>query len=245
VSDSFFDKFIADLVKGAENTQGFMRGGRVTVEVQREPRGREEKLAADTSTLIGGLPFMGPSLAGLNAAAHDGSMGSGLLTGGGAGLGQLLGTVGGGALGAAAGHGVGSLAGIDEEKARIIGALLGALGGNVGGGMLGAAGGRALGAPNDKRGAFEASYVDGIKAAATAFRLKEAFLQMIGALAGPMLARAGIGAAAKRVGGGMLGNMARKVAPKIQGGMGGAAFDMAGSLAGQAAGDRLQGQPSQ
>lgn len=42
----FFERFVADLTKGAAETEGFVRGGRVGVEVAREPQGHEQKLAA-------------------------------------------------------------------------------------------------------------------------------------------------------------------------------------------------------
>lgn len=41
----FLDKMIADLKEGASRSEGFIRGGHVGVEVARERRGREEKLA--------------------------------------------------------------------------------------------------------------------------------------------------------------------------------------------------------
>lgn len=137
------EKIIADLIKGAAESEGFMRGGKVNVEIGRD-RGHETKIAAHTSTLAGGIPGIGPGLSGLNAAADSGSMGGGLLTGMGSGLGQVAGGLGGGALGGLAGKGLGGLAG-NPELGALIGALLGGGGGMVGGGMLGAAGGRALG----------------------------------------------------------------------------------------------------
>ena len=46
MGDPFFDKFIADLVKGAAASEGFVRGSRVQVVVGPEKAGREEKLAS-------------------------------------------------------------------------------------------------------------------------------------------------------------------------------------------------------
>lgn len=51
MSDAFLDKFMAELIKGAEQSEGFIRGGRVGVEVSRENRGREEKLASANNLL--------------------------------------------------------------------------------------------------------------------------------------------------------------------------------------------------
>jgi hypothetical protein len=124
------DRIIADLVEGAQRSEGFMRGGRAGVEVARENRGREEKLAMDASTMLSGIPLLGPQLAGLNAAARDNSMGSGFATGMGAGLGQLG--------GAAAGHALGGLT--DNDKLQLLATLLG----GMGGGALGGAAGRGL-----------------------------------------------------------------------------------------------------
>jgi len=148
------EKIIADLIKGAAESEGFMRGGKVNVEIGRD-RGHETKIAAHTSTLAGGIPGIGPGLSGLNAAADSGSMGGGLLTGMGSGLGQVAGGLGGGALGGLAGKGLGGLAG-NPELGALIGALLGGGGGMVGGGMLGAASGRALG-HTDKASKFSMS----------------------------------------------------------------------------------------
>ncbi len=70
---------------------------------------------------------------------------------------------------------------------------------------------------------------------------KEAFIgPLLGSIAGPALARSGVGALARGAGGGALGSMAGKVLPRIGGGMGGMAFDAATSMAGGALGDKLQ-----
>lgn len=124
------EQLIADLVKGAARNTRENGGPGVNIVVARENRGREEKLAMDASTLLGGVPGVGPHLAGLNAAARDNSMGSGFATGMGAGLGQL----GGGA----AGHALGGLS--DNDKLQLLATLLG----SMGGGALGSAAGRGL-----------------------------------------------------------------------------------------------------
>jgi hypothetical protein len=199
------EKIIADLIKGAAESEGFMRGGKVNVEIGRD-RGHETKIAAHTSTLAGGIPGIGPGLSGLNAAADSGSMGGGLLTGMGSGLGQVAGGLGGGALGGLAGKGLGGLAG-NPELGALIGALLGGGGGMVGGGMLGAAGGRALG-HTEKNSAIAERYIAGIKAAAATFCVKEAFLPAliagVRALA-PKVLPAVMGAAKNPIGQQMIG----------------------------------------
>ena len=228
MSDSFFDKFIADLVKGAENTEGFMRGGHVTIDVQREPRGREEKLAAFMPAASGGAG----KLLGM-AMRHPGAA-----------LGIAGATAGalGGAAGAEKGHG-----------------LEGALkGGVLGGGLaLGAgAGARHLARTHPgemaagmmpKAAALEGRYVAGVKAAAAAFKVKEAFLGALLPLAGSLLGgtalRAGAGALAKGVGGKALGGIASKALPMMGKGIGGMATDMAGSMAGGAIGQKLAPPP--
>jgi hypothetical protein len=234
MSDTFMDQFIADLVKGAERTEGFMRGGHVGVEVQREHRGREEKLAMQGSTMLGGIPAVGPWLSGLNAAARDDSMPSGALTGLGASVGQVAGGVG----GAHAGHALGGLS--DNDKLQMIATLVGGGLGTVGGGMLGAAAGRGLDhkieGESGKRAALENAYVEGVKAAAAQFKV--AFLPFLGAIAGPMLARKGLAHVASR----NIGGTAHRAMKSVNaGGMGGMGFDMAGSMAGGAAGNMLQG----
>ncbi len=68
------DRIIADLVEGARRSEGFIRGSRANVEVARENRGREEKLAAFNGEPLGvravkaaifgtpGQPMMDPSV---------------------------------------------------------------------------------------------------------------------------------------------------------------------------------------
>ena len=80
-----------------------------------------------------------------------------------------------------------------------------------------------------------------MRAAATRFGVKEAFIgPLLGSIAGPLMARAGVGALARGVGGKALGGMASKALPRIGGGMGGMAFDAATSMASSALGDKLQ-----
>ncbi len=144
MSDPFLDKFMEDLIKGAQSTEGFVRGGHVGVEVSRGNQGREEKLAS-----------------------ADGLLAS--------------------------------------------------------------------------------RYVEGAHAALERFGVKEAFLPLLGALAGGTLLRGGLGMAAKglagRAGvGGMIGRGAQGALNWAgKGPMRGAALDMAGSMAGGAAGSMLQG----
>src|SRR5580704_6783535 len=100
MSDAFFDKFIADLVKGAEhNTSGVG----VNIQVSRGHDGREEKLAnhAALGSLAGGmlLPVVGAPL-GAALGADEGQRGNAAI---GSVLGGAGGVVGGGLLGAAAG----------------------------------------------------------------------------------------------------------------------------------------------
>ena len=47
MSDAFFDKFIADLVKGAEVNSRSVGGPGVNIVIDRENHGREEKIAVD------------------------------------------------------------------------------------------------------------------------------------------------------------------------------------------------------
>jgi hypothetical protein len=153
--------------------------------------------------------------------------------------------------------------------------VAGGLGGGIGGGLhsllsddghpmrdvaLGAGGG-ALGqlamphvmqAMQARTAALNSSYTDGVKAAAAAFGVKEAFLPalaaalpMVGSMLGGTAARAGVGALARGAGGKMLGGMAGKILPKMTGGIGGAATDMIGSMEGGAIGNKLAPQQQQ
>lgn len=82
---------------------------------------------------------------------------------------------------------------------------------------------------------------EGVKAAAARFGIKEAFIApLLGSIAGPALARAGVGALARGAGGPALGSLGSKVLPHISGGLGGGAFDAATSMAGGALGNKLQ-----
>jgi hypothetical protein len=145
VSDSFFDKLIADLVKGAELNSRANGGPGVNILIDRENHGHEEKLASA----------------------------------------------------------------IDRVK----------------------------------QATLTDNYTLGVKAAATAFGVKEAFLGALLPMAGSMLGggalRKGVGALAGGAGGKALGGMAGKILPKMTGGMGGFATDAIGSMAGGALGQKL------
>jgi hypothetical protein len=149
VSD-IMEKIIADLIKGAAESEGFMRGGKVNVEIGRD-RGHETKLAS-----------------------FGGALGGGLLGGG-------AGALGGGLAGAGTSALLGKLLHLNPETTQDMGAMLG-LGGAALGGLGGAAAGTSAGM-NDpsmlqrlKGGALEERYVSGVKAAAAAFHVKEAFI---------------------------------------------------------------------
>jgi hypothetical protein len=90
------------------------------------------------------------------------------------------------------------------------------------------------------RGSLEQRYADGVKAATARLGIKEAFLPLLGSLLGGTALRAGAGALARGAGGSMLGGLASKALPHMAGGIGGAATDMLGSVAGGAIGQRLQ-----
>lgn len=236
------DKIIADLIKGAERSEGFMRGGRVGIEVAREPRGREEKLAnhAGLGALAGGLalPGLGAPI-GAALGADEGQRGP-----------AAIGSVLGGAGGALAGGGIGALLATltgHPELARMAGGAGAGLGG-VGGMMYGASKGghkESLGEKiQNKLSSLEETYADGAKAAADHFKV--AFLPLLGSLAGGALLRGGLGMAARGVGqAGMRGMIGRGAQGALnwagKGGMRGGALDMAGSMAGGAAGNMLQG----
>lgn len=151
------DKIIADLVKGAQASEGFMRNGRASVTVARD--GREEKLAglgdqlahlagrsgtwmaqhptAGASLMHGGIGALGGALGGA-AGQEDGHRLEGALRGGlaggagGAALGHLGGGIG-GTLGGTLGGAIGS-----AEGHRLRGGLVGAGSGLLAGGGVGA-----------------------------------------------------------------------------------------------------------
>lgn len=168
MSDAFFDKFIADLVKGAEVNSRSVGGPGVNIVIDRENHGREEKVA------------------------NQGGVG-------------------------------GHLGGKDDRSAfdRLRG----------------------------KQSALEQRFADGAAAATRAFGLKEAFLGALAPIAGSILGgaglRAGAGALARGAGGKMLGSLATKALPHMTGGIGGAATDMIGSMAGGALGQHMMPQPRQ
>lgn len=232
------DKIIADLVKGAQRSEGFMRGGQVGIEVAREPRGREEKLAnhAGLGALAGGLalPGLGAPI-GAALGADEGQRGQ-----------AAIGSVLGGAGGALAGGGLGALLATltgHPELARMAGGAGAGLGG-VGGMMYGASKGghkdSLVEKARDKLSSLEQTYAAGAQAAAD--RFKVAFLPLLGSLAGGALLRGGLGMAARRFGGNAIGRAAGGALNWAgKGGMRGGALDMAGSMAGGALGQQLQG----
>lgn len=239
MADPFFDKFIADLVKGAAASEGFMRGSRVRVHVADGPSGREEKLA---------------NHAGLGAAA--GSLlgyGAGMIDPRARGIGQILGAPLGAAIGADEGQklqAAGSAA-LGEFGGALAGSATGAPFGNaigaaIGAGLGGHYGGEdssVMGRLKHKFSALKQRYDKGAADAANCLGLKHAFLGALGSIAGPMLARAGVGAAARGAMGSGAANLAGKIMPRIGGGMGGMAFDQAASMAGGAVGQKVQGAP--
>jgi hypothetical protein len=209
MSDAFFDKFIADLVKGAEhNTSGVG----VNIQVSRGHDGREEKLANHA-----GLGFVlgGPVGAAIGADKGQGWSAAGH---------SMLDAVGGGVGGAALGGLAGAFTHNPELAANA--ARLSFDAGALAGGAYGASThGERPGQMDRIRGKTSSHYVTGAKHAAAKLQLKEAFLgSLIGSLAGGPLAKAGLGAMGKKVGGGLLGG----------------AVDMAGSMAGGAIGNKLE-----
>lgn len=136
MSDPFMDRFIADLVKGAEGTEGFMRGGRVGVEVSREHRGREEKLAyhpnfagaANALGYVGGMASGAP-LPGMLAAPIS----AGLSAAPGSGLSAMGGSLAGMGIGGLAGGVLGGMAGAPGLGAILGGGLGSSIGAHMGG----------------------------------------------------------------------------------------------------------------
>jgi len=243
VSD-IMEQIIADLVKGASRNSRANGGPGVNVIVSRENRGHEEKLAGHSGI---GAAFGGPIGAALGADK-----------------GQELEAAKGSFMGGLKGMGVGGLAGggIGALLAALSGGSVPAssgalLGGGVGAGLGGYAGsiGGAAGAGDApphrglmdrlKGASLEKAASDGSAAALKAFGIKEAFLPLVGSLLGGTALRAGAGALARGAGGGRLAGMAGKVLPKMTGGIGGAATDMVGSMAGGAIGQKLMPQQQQ
>lgn len=100
-------------------------------------------------------------------------------------------------------------------------------------------------------GGLAEARAQGARAAAATFGVKEAFLpallSLAGSVAGPALARMGLGRLAAGAGGKMLGGLAGKVMPQIGGGLGRLGFDSLAGSVGGALGNRLGGggQPGQ
>lgn len=229
------DRFIEDIVKAAKESfaQSPRRQPGEALHVQISGSGGH-KLAnhAALGAGVGGLLL--PGLGAPIGAAIGADEGQGLSAAGG----TILGGLGGGALGSAAGGGIGALLGLLANNPRAGAALGSAIGGGAGG-----IGGALYGANRGGEAPGKLGQVceDGMRTAAARFGVKEAFLgPLLGSVAGPMLARAGVGALARGAGGSALGGIAGKVLPRIGGGMGGMAFDAATSMAGGALGDKLQ-----
>jgi hypothetical protein len=123
------DRIIADLVEGARRSEGFMRGSRAGVEVARENRGREEKLANHAA--------LGAGLGGLLLPGIGAPIGAAIGADKGQGLSAAGGTILGGAGGALAGGGIGALLGALAQNPEL-GAMLGGGLGGVGGALYGA-----------------------------------------------------------------------------------------------------------
>lgn len=223
MNDPIVDKILADLIKGAQASEGFVRGSRANVEIQRH--GEEQKLAGHSGL---GAAFGGPVGAALGA-----DPGRELEAAKGSFMGGLKGT----SIGAGIGAGLGGLAALTGGGAESILPLLLA-GGGIGsyaGSIAGAAGAGDKPSLLDrlKGGSLDEACAAGVKAACDRFGIKEAFLgalmPMLGSVAGPALARAG---AARFAPG--LAQMASK-------GLGSHAFDMGASALGGAVGQRLAG----
>lgn len=230
------DRFIEDLVKAAK--ESFARspkrqpGEELHVQIS---GGGGQKLAnhAALGAGVGGL--LVPGIGAPIGAAIGADPGQGLSAAGG----TILGGLGGGAAGSVAGGGLGALLGLLAHNPRAGAAIGSAIGGGVGG-----IGGALYGANRGGErtaGVLDEACLAGAKTAAARFGVREAFIgPLLGSIAGPMMARAGVGALARGVGGKALGGMAGKVLPRIGGGIGGMAFDAATSMAGGALGDKLQ-----
>lgn len=234
------DQFIADIIKAAKESfaQTPRRQPGETLHIQISgSEGHKFANHAGLGALAGGLmlPGIGAPV-GAAIGADGGQRGS-------AAIGSVLGGVGGAGLGAAGGGGLGALLGALAHNPGLgaqIGAGMGAGVGGVGGMMYGAQKGGHKDSIADK---LSAARDQGTEAAAARFGIKTAFLgPLLGSVAGPAMARAGIGALARGAGGSALGGMASKVMPHIGGGMGGMAFDAASSMAGGALGNKLQPQ---
>lgn len=131
------EKIIADLIKGAAESEGFLRGGKVNVEIGRD-RGHETKLAGLGGGLGGAL---GPLGAAAGAGLQDKDTGSAV----GGGLGALAGNVLGMPAGAIAGGMVGVPVGMLVNLMRGESVGQGAAAGGMIGGSLGGLAGIPLG----------------------------------------------------------------------------------------------------
>lgn len=197
MSDTFFDKFIADLVKGASANKRENGGPGVDIIVSRENRGHEVKLAHNHAGV-------GAAIGGPIGAAIGADSGHRLQAAGGSMLGTAAGGLGGSAIGAL----LGTLAGNPGAGAGI-GGSLGALAGNIYGGHRGGEPDSMLERARNKISALESRYASGSTAAKLAFL--GALAGMAGSVGGGMLARkalphlTGLAGHAAEMGGQMLG----------------------------------------
>jgi hypothetical protein len=260
VANDIMDKIIADLIKGAQESEGFMRGSRAKVEIGRD-RGHEVKLAnhGGMGALIGGVgpgmgdmgaknPIFGHAVGNLGGQAGA-AIGAGLGADPGRGLNAAIDAGIGHSVGGWAGSGLGSLLHLSPEAIDVA-RRISATGGSMIGGQIGGHDDRGtLDRLRNKNSALDARYTDGVKAAAEAFGVKEAFLPALLPLAGSLLGgtalRAGAGALARGAGGKALGGLASKALPAMGKGMGGMATDMIGSQIGGAVGQKLAPQQQQ
>ncbi len=238
------DRFVEDLIKAAK--ESFARSPRrqpgETLHVQISgSTGHKLANHAGITAGLGSLAGLGGTGGGLGilttpiGAAIGADAGNRWQAAGGALAGELAGST----LGGLAGGGLASLLHMDPRMGRQIGELAGGAGGAAfGAHQMGEDRRNMLQRAGDK---LSAARDNGARAAAARFGVKEAFIgPLLGSIAGPMMARAGVGALARGAGGAALGGMASKVMPHIGGGMGSMAFDAASSMAGGALGDKLQ-----
>lgn len=230
-NDPVMDRFVADLVEGAERNSRANGGPGVNVLVSRNRSGSESKLAnhAALGAGLGGLmvPGLGAPI-GAALGADEGHRGD-------AALGSILGGLGGGLGGMGLGGLIGALAGNPG-----LGAMAGGTLGGAAGTLYGAhKGGESESILDKAKSKLGAAHDDGAKTAVERFGVKEAFLPLLGSLVGGTALRAGAGALARGAGGRMLGGLASKALPHMTGGIGGAATDMIGGMAGGALGQRL------
>jgi hypothetical protein len=155
------NKIIEDIIKGAQQTEGFMRGG--TVGIERQILGEETKLSGDHAGL--GAALGGPIGAAIGAeSGHRGD--------------AALGSLGGGLAGGVAGGGAGALIGLLARNPALA-AQLGIGGGNLGGFAGSIYGAHEMGKSHSQRfqdklsadNALPAAYFAGAKEACDHFKV--------------------------------------------------------------------------